>query len=549
MKNILFVIPDMGGQYAIVKKNLRILSGKPLISYVIEAAKRCKWKADIVVVTNDDAMLHVCDYYSIPAVHSSVMQNDGNSEVTLDPIICKAVLDVENDKQMKYDIIVTLQPTSPLIKSETIDSGLDMFMTMSYDTILSAINQPHLAWERQGTAYIPKYTERRNRKLLPDYLVETGTFVICNRENLNKGSRIGESVYIFQIAQNEGLEIINEYDWLIAEKELSKKKILIRIDGYSEIGMGHIYRGLQLADILFEHEVCFVISEKSDIAIQRIEASGYPYIIIKNDEDIIYHVELENADIVVNDILNTSLEYMRELTRCGVRVVNLEDLGEGAVYADAVINDLYSCQNQRNNFYWGSDYYCLREAFLNIRKKKNVERSVQEVLVSFGGTDPSHLTEKIISIFNSFPKDYFFHVTVIIGAGNSDKEKVKKLIAENANNISYTLMQDVKTLSIYMSQADLAIASQGRTMYELAYMTVPTIIMAQNERELTHEFGYLSNGFINLGLGKELDDKTIYQTILWLINCPQIRVQIKNEMEKLDLENGVYRVKKLILGE
>ena len=110
-------------------------------------------------------------------------------------------------------------------------------------------------------------------------------------------------------------------------------------------------------------------------------------------------------------------------------------------------------------------------------------------------------------------------------------------------------MQDVKTLSIYMSQADLAIASQGRTMYELAYMTVPTIIMAQNERELTHEFGYLSNGFINLGLGKELDDKTIYQTILWLINCPQIRVQIKNEMEKLDLENGVYRVKKLILGE
>ena len=147
------------------------------------------------------------------------------------------------------------------------------------------------------------------------------------------------------------------------------------------------------------------------------------------------HVELENADIVVNDILNTSLEYMRELTRCGVRVVNLEDLGEGAVYADAVINDLYSCQNQRNNFYWGSDYYCLREEFLNIRKKKNVERSVQEVLVSFGGTDPSHLTEKIISIFNSFPKDYFFHVTVIIGAGNSDKEKVKKLIAENANKM------------------------------------------------------------------------------------------------------------------
>ena len=100
-----------------------------------------------------------------------------------------------------------------------------------------------------------------------------------------------------------------------------------------------------------------------------------------------------------------------------------------------------------------------------------------------------------------------------------------------------------------MGKADIAISSQGRTMLELASMAVPTILLAQNGREQHHEFGYLKNGFINLGLGSEVEDQTIRETLLWLFNSPQIRKQMKDQMMKADLKKGIKRVVKIILND
>ena len=550
MKKKLLVIPDMKGEFCVFKNNLRILAGKPLIAYAIEAAQRCTTQPlDIVVTTNDASVIHLCDTYSIPAIPNQFIDTGNDPDVTLDPIINDTVRKVERERNHKYDIIITLQPTSPLIKAETIDAALNIFEHSDYDTILSAINEPRLAWKRTSNGFLPQYAERKNRNNLPEYLVETGTFLICDRTNLMSGSRIGEKVYIYQLPKNEGLEIINEYDWLIAEKELSKKTILIRLDGYVTIGMGHIYRGLQLANMLFEHKIIFVISHKSELAEKKIKDLGYTYIVINDNIEILEIIKNTQADIVINDILNTDAAYMKQLSASHVRVVNLEDLGDGAVYADAVINDLYEPQNELSNFYWGSRFYCLREEYFNAKRNPKTNTFIREILVSLGGTDPSHLTEKVVEACLGLPTTASCNITLILGAGNSSYEKIMDLIKSAPKHISFNVLQDVSSLSFFMEKADLAISSQGRTMYELAYMTVPTIIMAQNPRELTHEFGYLSNGFINLGLGTDIDVHTICETIVWLMNCPQIRQQMKKRMASMDLEKGIYRVKKIILGE
>ena len=134
-----------------------------------------------------------------------------------------------------------------------------------------------------------------------------------------------------------------------------------------------------------------------------------------------------------------------------------------------------------------------------------------------------------------------------MGAGNKNGAQVKKLADSKGLNI--TFRKDVSVVSEYMSKADVALSSQGRTMFELAHMTVPTVVIAQNKRELTHEFGYLANGFINLGLGENIDVSTIRETLTWLYRSPQIRKQIKMQMSGYQLEKGIHRVKKLILGE
>ena len=108
---------------------------------------------------------------------------------------------------------------------------------------------------------------------------------------------------------------------------------------------------------------------------------------------------------------------------------------------------------------------------------------------------------------------------------------------------------DVKRVSAYMNKMDLAITSQGRTVYELASMGVPSIVMAQNEREAEHVFAGIQNGFINLGLGKKLDALTIISTIRWLIATPNVRKEMRKLQLSKDFSKGQDRVIRLILND
>ena len=247
---------------------------------------------------------------------------------------------------------------------------------------------------------------------------------------MKENSRLGANVSIYEVSENESIDIDSPKDWWVAEKYLSKN-ILIRTDGYSEIGLGHIYRGLLLASNLIDHDVRFVLSKKSDIGLEKIRKNCYPYIIIDKNEDIINLIEKYNCDIVINDILDTDKDYIFKLKQTGVRVINFEDLGPGADFADAVINDLYEKQKEGNHYFWGSDYYCIRDEFF-LAKPKDFSHVVKEVLILFGGTDPCNLTERLLDVIISLPKDLDIKYTFILGIGYNKNdeliERVKKKI-------------------------------------------------------------------------------------------------------------------------
>ena len=100
-----------------------------------------------------------------------------------------------------------------------------------------------------------------------------------------------------------------------------------------------------------------------------------------------------------------------------------------------------------------------------------------------------------------------------------------------------------------MKHADLAITSQGRTIFELAAMGVPSIVLSQNEREQTHLFAKLEHGFLNLGIGKNIEQNLIENTLNWLINTPVIRKNMYDLMLSYPLKSGLKRVKNIIVGE
>lgn len=454
------------------------------------------------------------------------------------------MLEAEKETGKFYDAVITLQPTSPLLNVDTLDSAIEYFISGNFETVISVVNKPHLAWGVKDSELVPLYSERKNRQELPPQYLETGAFVISKRKVVVPESRIGSKTSVYEISEVESIDIDDRNDWLLAENLLKRKKIIFRVEGYLKLGLGHIYNCLTLAFSMMEHDVLLVISKNSGEGIEKIKASNLPYRIIESDAEIDALINEFKPDIWVNNCLDTDEKYMRHLKSMIPRVISIEDLGSGIKEADAVINALYD-DVQQTNVYSGWEYVCLRDEF-QIESPNIFNQEVRKVLIMFGGTDPANLNktlyEIILKIIDKYKNIKFEFIT---GLGYKNKEN--GVVTREEKNIF--VYPDVPRVTKYMRKADLAITSQGRTIFELAAMRIPSIVLSQNEREQTHFFAQMENGFLNLGVGAKVDSVLIENTLEWLVSTAIVRKNMYEIMGKYDLRKGLKRVKNIILGE
>ena len=250
-------------------------------------------------------------------------------------------------------------------------------------------------------------------------------------------------------------------------------------------------------------------------------------------------------DIWVNDCLNTTEEYIRKLKSIIPRVVTIEDLGSGINAADAVINALYDEDEPRKNIYSGYKYVCLRDEF-QMEEPKPFSKEVKNIVIMFGGTDPSNLNrlvyDALMSQNDRFKGIRFFFITGI----GYDNEANGVVTCSKKNIFVYP---NVPRVTKYLKDADLVIMGQGRSIFEAACMGVPAVVLSQNEREMSHSFAQMEHGFLNLGLGKSVDASLILNTLEWLVSTAAVRENMHNLMAQIPLKSGTERVKRIILGE
>lgn len=540
---ILAVIPARGGSKGIPRKNIRLMNGRPLIAYSILNALQSKYIGDVVVTSDDEEILDIAGDMGVYTLdRKSELAKDAT---TLDPVVYDACIRMEESRQVSYDIVITLQATSPLLSVEVLDRAIEAFLQTSVDTMISVVNKPHLAWTKQEGKIVPCYTERKNRQELPPNYLETGAFFISRRACVSMHSRIGFNVSVYEVPERESTDIDTASDWAICEHELKKKRIVFRADGYKELGMGHIFHCLTLAYNLTGHDIMFVTKRQHLEGLKKLQDSHMPLTLIENEVEFFDFLKEWQPDIVVHDCLDTEKDYMCELKKVVPKVVTIEDVGEGSQYADVVINALYEDLTRNNNYYWGENYVCLRDEFF-LAKPKPFREKVENVLVMFGGTDPSNFTKRIYELAKRLHSHYpYIQFTFLMGSGyDAIANGIEALETYNIK-----IARDKKRVSTYMREADLAFTSQGRTVYELAALGVPAIVLAQNEREMRHTFAQMQNGFINLGYGQEVEDTTIENTFCWLCDTEGIRREMRELMLGHDLKRGTKRVIDLILKE
>lgn len=541
---VLAVIPARGGSKGIPKKNIRLLSGKPLIAYSIENALSCEYLTDVYVSTDSEEIAYVVENYGAKVI----MRTDelAGDNITLDPVIYDALVQAEHLNRCEYDYVVTMQPTSPLLKVDSLNKSFEMMFEKNYDCIISVVNKPHLSWREEGGELTPNYKTRLNRQQLPPNFLETGAFVISRRNIISPESRISGRIGVYAVSDQESIDIDDTNDWVLCETILNKKRILFRMDGYNSLGMGHVYNCITLAYSMMEHEVLLVIGKDSEEGIKKVKETNLPFRVIDTEEDIDSIIDEYRPDIWVNDRLNTEAEYIRMLKERIPRVITIEDLGTGTKYADAVINALYTDDDlQGRNVFNGWKYVCLRDEF-QLEPVKPFSEQVKNVMLMFGGTDPGNynkmLYDIILNISSRCPQVRF---NFIVGIGY-DVEKNGLVSVESKNVFVYP---NVQCVTKFMREADIAITSQGRAIFEFAAIGVPAIVLSQNQREMSHSFASMRHGFINLGLGSEIQPEVIENTLNWLINTREVRRNMYDIMKKYPLREGIHRVKNIIIGD
>lgn len=326
--------------------------------------------------------------------------------------------------------------------------------------------------------------------------------------------------------------------------------ILIRADGYNEIGLGHIYRAVILADELSRRgERVAIITRRGTSGAEKLVSSGHAPLLFESNRDMLSIVEHASPDVIVTDMLDTEMPMMRFLRGNASRLVTLEDRGTGTEVADAVINAIYEpdgVHGRDDGWYWGSAYMCLnREAVESPPASFNAEP--RRVTASFGGADPSDMSFRIFRIFETLSAEMpDLSFEIVLGPGYTGKllrageppSALPNIVTHHA----------VPSLVPLMRSSDLLVCSQGTTPYEAACLGLPACVIAQNERETTHTFACEGNGFSNLGLGSSVSDDDIASEMRALLSDGGKRWGMRDKMLGLGLGGGTERVCDIIMG-
>lgn len=541
---VLAVIPARGGSKGIPRKNLRLLNGSPLISYAIRTAREIT--PYVVVSTEDDEIAEVAAMYGATSIPRPIEL--ANDDVPLDPVVIHAWKSSEDKLGLQFDLIITIQPTSPLVTSKTVKRSLEIAQAETLDCCITVSDARHLYWVGPLDNPKPFPAERLNRQWLPPMWKETGAVVISSRYLLTQGKRIGGKIGLYPMPENEAVDIDSYDDWMVAEYRLKAPKVAIRVVGNQELGLGHVYRSLTIASRLSVPQLEFFVDEGSGLAEQLIKEHNYKANRVLNDDEFIEFVDREGYTLVINDILDTDASYVTRLRGAGKRVViNFEDLGSGAIVADLVINALYEYSTPLPNQRFGWRYVCLRDEFLQVPQERVVPEQAKVLLITFGGTDPNDLTSRALVTASKALRGTGAEVHVVLGLGNPRVDQIVQLAESLRSSFgSVEVYTRVRRMSSLMRQADLALTSNGRTVFELACCGVPMITISQNEREASHTFGRLNGGVKDLGLAAGVSDARLTETIRDVWMSYPIRESMHESLTKFDLKKGIHRVIKCI---
>lgn len=257
-----------------------------------------------------------------------------------------------------------------------------------------------------------------------------------------------------------------------------EKRILLRADGNSLIGLGHIYRLLALSDILKDKfEILFVTVVSDNNVFYEIN-NHIKCLLLEND-DKFYNL-INKSDIVVLDGYQFDTVYQKKCKEKCYKVISIDDIHSYPFVSDIIINpaeninlSIYSTEKYTKIFN-GTRYSLLRPVFILEALKKRIVTSTDTLLISFGGSDNDNNTIKLLKEIIGFK--IFSKINVIIGISNIHKNEIYNFANNNKQTIFvYQGLNQFELINV-MQESDIALVQPSTISYEIGCVGLPMLL-------------------------------------------------------------------------
>jgi len=223
-KRILAVITARGGSKGIPQKNIRALLDKPLIAYSIQAALQSRTLTKIIVSTDDETIADVSKQYGadVPFLRPKHLASDTATSLS---VLQHAVRYLEEKENFPANIIVCLQPTSPLRSAEDIDQAVTLCLSSGADSVVSLCQvEHHPYWMKKvvaGSVYplmeIDDEKYPRRQDLPPVYQLNGAIYVTRRKVLLEEERLLGKHTLAYIMPQERSIDIDTPLDLKLAE--------------------------------------------------------------------------------------------------------------------------------------------------------------------------------------------------------------------------------------------------------------------------------------------------------------------------------------------
>ena len=313
-------------------------------------------------------------------------------------------------------------------------------------------------------------------------------------------------------------------------------KILIRTSGgrapKKELGMGHIFRVLNLAGKLRKNKISFLIEDYGGIK-HHFEKNNFKNIfIMKNNQSLDYDIKKTkkiidkiNPDLIIVDKYKTKISYLKEMKKFG-KVIYISDLDYIDVPADLVICGFIGFNNKKilNKYstkcILGPKYQILNKKFSEpSTNKKNVD-----LLATFGGFDENNLAEILLE--ELINQKIRIKTKIILGPSTKKSKKLQSMEKETKEFVK--IVCETNNMANEISQAEYGLCSGGLTTYEFACKQVPFGIISQVKHQLkTAKIWERKKIGKNLGLANKNTPKKIREFLKIVVNKEDIFTKSK----------------------